>query len=460
MTALMIAAAHKSSGKTTFTMGLGAALSARGLSVQPYKKGPDYIDPAWLGEATRRTCINLDFYTMTAAEIHSRFAAYGADADICLIEANKGLYDGLAVDGSDSNAALAGLLRIPVLLVIDCQGMTRGIAPLLLGYQAFADDGDAPIDIIGVILNQIGGSRHEAKLRAAIERYSELPVLGAIHKDSAMGVAERHLGLIPSNEQAGAHATIRYIADRVAAQVDIDRILERTARLRHRRRAEYRLADNPAGVRIGVARDAAFGFYYPDDLDELRASGAELIDFRPTESTSLPDVDALFIGGGFPETHLQSLQRNVELRRDIRRFVERGKPVYAECGGLMYLSRSLRWHDQQAEMVGALPLDIAMHERPQGRGYVKLAETNRFPWPTVASANRHEICAHEFHYSGVEQIDPSIEFAYLVKRGSGIDGKHDGVLFRNVLASYAHQRHTERNPWTTRFVQHIQSGMT
>lgn len=455
MNSLMIAAAHKSSGKTTLSIALSAALSARGLNVQPYKKGPDYIDPAWLSEAAGRPCINLDFNTMSASEIHDRFDDYAQDVDICLLESNKGLYDGISLDGSDSNAALAELLRIPVLLVIDCQGITRGIAPLLCGYQAFAEN----IDIIGVVLNKVGGSRHEAKLRAAVERYTDLPVLGAIHKDERLNIDERHLGLVPSHEQYGARTKIRYIADQIEGQLDLDRMLELTARFRGERPRKHRSANNiEPSVRVGIARDAAFGFYYSDDLDQLCASGAELIEFRPTQDTALPEVDALFIGGGFPETHLPALQRNTGLRRDIRRFVESGKPVYAECGGLMYLSRSIRWQDQKAEMVGALPLDITMHERPQGRGYVKLSETNRFPWPTLTTAHQREVCAHEFHYSQADYVDPSLEFAYLVKRGTGIDGKHDGVLFGNVLASYAHQRHTRQNPWTTRFVQHIQSG--
>ena len=287
-------------------------------------------------------------------------------------------------------------------------------------------------------------------------------MLGAIHKDDALCIAERHLGLIPSYEHDRSSAIIRSIGHQIGCQVEIDRIFELIQKFQPQ--SNHTVADTTkiaAGIRVGIARDAAFGFYYPDDLDQLQASGAELVDFRPTQDSALPDVDALFIGGGFPETHLPALQRNTELRRDIRRFVECGKPVYAECGGLMYLARSVRWHDQRADMVGALPLDITMQERPQGRGYVKLSETNRFPWPTLkptlSDSGNHEICAHEFHYSRADNIDPALEFAYLVKRGNGIDGKHDGVLFRNVLASYAHQRHTRRNPWTTRFLQHIQT---
>ncbi len=196
MAQLMISAAHKSSGKTSVSAGIAAALSRRGLKVQPFKKGPDYIDPMWLGRAAGRPCHNLDFNTMSAPEILALFARHGADAELSLIEGNKGLYDGVDPAGSDSNAALACLLGAPVVLVIDSRGMTRGIAPLLRGYRDF----DEGVSIVGVILNQVGGPRHEAKLRAAVERYTELPVLGALWRDPALELSERHLGLVPSGQ--------------------------------------------------------------------------------------------------------------------------------------------------------------------------------------------------------------------------------------------------------------------
>jgi len=196
MSHLLISATRKSSGKTVVTTGLAAALTDRGISVQPFKKGPDYIDPMWLTEAAGRPCYNLDFHTMSADEIKSIFAEHGNTADISLIEGNKGLYDGLDLDGSNSNAALATLLGAPVILVVDARGMTRGIAPLILGYQNFAED----VRIAGVILSQLGGSRHESKLRAVIEHYTDAVVLGGVHNDSALEMQERHLGLITINE--------------------------------------------------------------------------------------------------------------------------------------------------------------------------------------------------------------------------------------------------------------------
>lgn len=461
MQRLLISAAHKSSGKTTLSIGLCAALHARGLAVQPFKKGPDFIDPMWLSLASGRACHNLDFYLMGHDEILTTFAVESNQADICIIEGNKGLYDGLDLDGSNSNAALAELLQTPVVLVIDARGMTRGIAPLILGYQAF----DRNINIAGVILNQLGGSRHESKLRAVIEHYTDVPVIGAVHHDERLAIVERHLGLMPSNEAAQAKAKIDTIARLVAEQVDLERIqavagqapLLPAVRTYSGTLSPTCLSTGEeALIRIGIARDAAFAFYYPGDLEALRANGATLVPFDTLRDTQLPDVDALFIGGGFPEVHMQSLEANTGLRQNIRQAVESGMPVYAECGGLMYLSRSLSWHGQRCDMVGALPADTLMHAKPQGRGYVRLRETAQYPWPHADTTSpKLEVRAHEFHYSSLENLPPDLHYAYEVVRGAGIDGRHDGIVYRNVLACYAHMRDLSGHHWTRRFVEFI-----
>lgn len=456
---LLISAAHKSSGKTTLSIGLCAALHARGQVVQPFKKGPDYIDPMWLSLASNRACHNLDFYLMGHDEILSTFTTESAHTDISLIEGNKGLYDGLDLDGSNSNAALAELLQTPVVLVIDARGVTRGIAPLILGYQAF----DRNINIAGVILNQLGGSRHESKLRAVIEHYTDVSVIGAVHRDERLAIVERHLGLMPSNEAAQAKTKIDTIARLIAEQVDLVRIqalAHQAPPLPPVPAVQLTPAVLPHAVtdtvKIGIARDAAFAFYYPGDLEALRENGAELIFFDTLHDTQLPDVDALFIGGGFPEVHMQSLADNVNLRADIRLAVEAGMPVYAECGGLMYLSRSLSWHGQHGDMVGALPADTTMHPNPQGRGYVRLQETAQHPWPHTETAEpESEVRAHEFHYSRLENLPTDLHYAYEVVRGAGIDGKHDGIVYKNVLACYAHMRDLSGNHWTRRFIEFI-----
>jgi len=300
MNRLFISAAHKSSGKTTVCIGLCAALRARGEVVQPFKKGPDYIDPLWLGLAAGRPCYSLDAYLMGADEIRAQVAHAMRGATLGIVEGNKGLYDGLDLEGSNSNAAMAALLGTPVVLVIDARGMTRGIAPLILGYQAF----DRNIRIAGVILNQLGGSRHEAKLRAVIEHYTGVPVLGAVQHDERVTIPERHLGLVPSNEAEGACSRIDEIAARIAAQVDLDQLLaisRQVAPLTGGGQAQAAGGGPP--VRIGIARDAAFGFYYPGDLDALRSAGAELVSFDALQAAHVgslgykrnvtPTIDAM-----------------------------------------------------------------------------------------------------------------------------------------------------------------------
>lgn len=453
MSYIFISAAHKSSGKTTLSIGLTAAYLAQGRSVQTFKKGPDYIDALWLSAASRRSCRNLDFFTMHQQEILDSFTTHMQGADLGIIEGNKGLYDGLDLEGSNSNAALASLLHAPVILVIDARGMTRGIAPLILGYQAF----DTNIRIAGVVLNKVGGSRHEEKLRRVIEHYTDISVVGALHYDASLIIDERHLGLMPSNETEQASEKIFAVGEVVARQVDLNRILEiaetdskplpeRSVTLTRRKEQKT--------LRIGYPRDRAFGFYYPGDLENLAAFGAELIPFDTLSDAHLPVVDGLFIGGGFPESCMLQLESNKSMRNDIRHFIESGGPVYAECGGLMYLARSLTWQDKTCEMVGVIPADAVMHARPQGRGYVRLRERADSPWPSLPGQDP-VISAHEFHYSALEGLPEDTRFAYDVLRGAGVDGKNDGIVYKNLLASYTHLRDVGGNQWTKRFLNYV-----
>ena len=372
-------------------------------------------------------------------------------AEVNLVEGNKGLYDGLSLDGSNSNAALAKLLDLPVMLVIDARGMTRGIAPLILGYQAF----DKDIHIAGVILNNLGGSRHESKLRQVIEHYTDVPVIGAIQHDERLSIVERHLGLIPSNESIVAQAKIRQIGDAIAEQVDLDKLLSLSekAALPAPHSAEIVAIPN-AKVRIGIARDRAFGFYYADDLDALEAAGAELVPFDALNDAHLPQVDGLYIGGGFPEACAVELEANASLRTEIRQAIAGGLPAYAECGGLMYLSRSIAYEGRTYQMVGAIPGDVTMHAKPIGRGYVHLKEDASHPWPRPDMPAR-QIKAHEFHYSKLENLPLDSRFAYHVERGYGIDGERDGLILNNLLASYTHLRTIGSCYWATRFVAFV-----
>ncbi len=443
----LVSAARKSSGKTSVSVGLAAELSRRGLAVQAFKKGPDYIDPMWLSAATGCACRNLDFNLSTPEQLQIEFARHGAGANVCLVEGNKGLYDGLDLHGRNSNAALAQLLDLPVVLVLDARGMTRGIAPLILGYQAF----DRSIRIAGVILSRLGGARHEAKLRAVIEHYTNVPVLGAMHEDPLLAIAERHIGLTPTGEDDVAQSRIEALAAAVRRQIDLERLLAATVSRAPLPIAPLLVRRAGASVRIGIARDRAFGFYYPDDLEALERAGAELLFFDTLRDARLPRVDGLVIGGGFPEMFMRELEANAELRGEILAAIEAGMPAYAECGGLMYLARSLSWRGDTRRMVGAIAGDVVMHERPVGRGLVRLAPTETHPWGGHGE-QRAEIPAHEFHYSIIDGLAADTRFAYRVARGFGTDGKSDGIVVNNLLANYSHLRSAGNYDWAERFV--------
>ena len=458
--AFLISAAHKSSGKTTVSIGLAAALARRGHAVQTFKKGPDYIDPMWHAEAAGRPSRNLDLHLEGTAGVLATWRRHGDAAEVCLVEGNKGLYDGLALDGSDSNAALASTIDVPVVLVIDCRGMTRGIAPLVLGYQAF----DPKVRIAGIILNRVGGPRHEGKLRDVLAHYTTLPVLGAIPETPELAILERHLGLMPTNEATDAADRIATLARIVEAHVDLDRLLELTERApvpsrngesvlslcahRERRSRRARRSAGTTPLRVGIARDRAFGFYYPDDLEALEAAGATLVPFDTLRDARLPDVDALFIGGGFPETLAASLESNASLRQDIRRAIEAGLPTYAECGGLMYLSRGITWNDRRHEMVGVIPAETVMGARPVGRGYVEIEASADHPWWPAGTRMK----AHEFHYSRLEGLPADARFGWAVRRGAGIAKGLDGFRAYNLFASYAHLRGLPGLDWAAGFV--------
>jgi cobyrinic acid a,c-diamide synthase len=450
MSRVFLSAAHKSSGKTTLAIGLCAAFRERGLEVQPFKKGPDYIDPAWLGLAAGRPCYNLDFFIAGTQETVDEFCHQGADADLSLVEGNKGLYDGVDLDGDNSNAALAKAIDSPVVLVIDVRGTMRGIAPLLIGYRVF----DEAVDIAGVIANMSGGARHESKLRAAVEEYTDIPFLGALGNDAGLVIDERHLGLVPGYEDPQARQKIARIAGAVRQHVDLERILELAGRA-----APIEPSGPPPsrdggfeGLRIGIAMDRAFGFYYPGDLEAFRRAGAQLLPIDTLGDSRLPEIDGLLIGGGFPERHAAALAANAGLRESIRAAIEAGLPTYAECGGLMYLSRRLDWNHASHDMVGVLPAVTRMHDKPRGRGYVILEPGEaQHPWLAAGQAPQ-SLRAHEFHYSSLDGLPEDCDFAYRVERGSGIARHCDGLVRGNLLASYSHLRNTSANPWVNRFL--------
>ena len=451
---LMISAAHKSSGKTTLSIGLGAALRARSVRVHPFKKGPDYIDPMWLSEATGYPCYNLDTHLSGHDQVRDFFAARTDPAVISLIEGNKGLFDGIDLEGSHSNAGLAKLLGAPVVLVIDARGMTRGVAPLLIGYRHF----DPSVHIAGVILNRVGGARHESKLRSVIEAYTDVPVLGAVQDCREIGLTERHLGLIPANEFGKTQALVNLLAVRIAEQIDLDRVIgiaRQASPLCFNASRPARMSGGDS-LRIGVAQDCAFGFYYQDDLEALRQGGAHIVPVDLLQDARLPPLDGLFIGGGFPESFAAALTANASMRHSVRSAIEAGLPTYAECGGLMYLTRSLTIDGNRHEMAGVVPADTLMTSRPVGRGYVELEAGADWPFHQNRIADGTALLhGHEFHYSRLVNLDPSARFAYRVRRGHGITGDRDGYLTANLLASYSHLRSAGGTAWTEGFLSWV-----
>ncbi len=446
---VLISAPHRSSGKSTISIGLCAAWQRQGLQVQPFKKGPDYIDPMWLSAATGRDCCNLDFFMMGRKEILRSFGASSRGADLNVIEGNMGFFDGLDLEGSDSTAALSRLLKAPAILVVNARGMTRGVAPLLLGHLQF----EPGTPVAGVILNRVRGTRHEKKLKEALDRYAHIAVVGAIPDQKEAIIRERHLGLTPVRESAGLPAVVDRLADLVSTYVDLERIREIAAAAPPLPVAPQALTPlPPPQVRIGVAWDPAFTFYYPENLRALRAAGAELVFFNTMTEENLPAVNGLYMGGGFPEIFMDELEGNRSLRHEIKGRIEEGLPVYAECGGLMYLSRSISFAGKRCPMVGALPCDVEMKRRPMGHGYVVLRPAGESPWASAGV----EVRGHEFHHSRVVNLG-KVAFAYKMVRGFGVDGEHDGMVYRNVLASYAHLHIASAPAWAERFVSLVQS---
>ena len=445
-----LSAAHKSSGKTVVSLGICGALKAQKLHVQPFKKGPDYIDPIWLSQASDRSCYNLDFYNMSEAEIIQLYQDKNSLVDVSIIEGNKGLYDGMSVAGGDANADLAKLLNIPVVLVIDTIGVTRGVAALVKGYQDF----DKDVNIAGVILNKVAGERHESKLIQAIEHYTDIEVIGSVRRSKELIIDERHLGLMPANETPQSQGFIDGAARLIADQVDLKKILnlkEQYSNVNESINISVDSKVDNTGLTVAVAKDSSFGFYYQDDLDKFNDLGVNISYFDALNDNHLPECDGLFIGGGFPEMQLEALSGNQSLLKDIKTKIEQGLPSYAECGGLMYLTNQIMSDTGNYPMVGVIDANTRMTPKPIGRGYVQLAPLDDHPWKNVSD----KISAHEFHYSKLEVIDPNTRYAFEVLRGVGVDNKRDGIVKYNLLASYTHLRNLAGNQWVSQFVDFI-----
>lgn len=433
---LVIAALRGGSGKTVISLGLTAAWRLyHGLRVVPFKKGPDYIDAGWLAMAAQHPCYNLDPFLMEPDEMLCSFVRRSYRGDGSLIEGNRGLYDGVDSQGSFSTAELAKHLRAPVILVIDATKVTRTAAALVLGCQHL----DPDVRIAGVILNQVAGKRHEGVLRGAIEQYCKVPVLGVVPKEKNSFFPERHLGLIPPQESENALEAMEFAARRIGECLDLQALWEiaKTAAplgwpVLKADTAKRSPRDGP--LVIGVIRDAAFQFYYPENLEALQDRGATVSEISSFDDSRLPEVDALYIGGGFPETHLEVLASNKVFRDSLKERIEAGLPVYAECGGLMFLCRGIQQQQKFFPMAGIFPFDVAVEAKPQGHGYTVMECVSDNPYFAKGAV----IKGHEFHYSRIVGSDLSVRFVFKLKKGHGIVEGWDGMCYKNVLASYSH----------------------
>ncbi len=444
---LLVGAVQGRSGKTTFTLGLLKALVDKGLAVQPFKKGPDYIDPSWATFASGQQCRNLDLYMMGADKVRQSFIRHSQGFDISVVEGAMGLFDGLDVEGSNSSAELAYTIDAPVILVVNCTRITRSVAALVNGVTGF----DKRIRIGGVILNQVARARHENIMTQSIARYCDVPVLGVLPKNKAVEIPDRHLGLIPAGEQDMLHDRIALLGDMVKENVNIDEILKvagGAAPLEYAGEV-LRVNTQQNKVNIGVMQDKAFSFYYPENLEALEDAGAKLVNINSMEDAKLPDIDALYIGGGFPEVMAEEIGANQTLLTDIKEHIEDEMPVYAECGGLMFLAKNILVNDKAYPMVGVFDCDVEMKPKPQGIGYTIQEVMPGNPFYPVGS----QVVGHEFHNSQIVNLGESLHYGFATKRGKGITAGFDGLVYKNTLAGYHHLHAMAAPGWADQMVQ-------
>ncbi len=417
--AFLIAGTHSGVGKTTVTLGLMAALRARGLVVQPFKVGPDFIDPSHHTAVCGRPSCNLDPFMMGEEGVRRSFCSALAGADVAVVEGVMGLFDGMDGTEVSSSAQVAKILDLPVLLVINVHGMSRSAAAMEKGFSEY----DPLLRLEGTILNRVGSERHLAMLKSSMK----LPIFAALPREREMEMKSRHLGLVMGFEKEHDVSTLAALLERHAA-------IEEILNLKLTASPCPILAEKDAAeksVRIGIARDEAFCFYYYENLRELERLGAELVFFSPLED-DLPDVDGLYIGGGYPELHAARLEA-APARRQIKRASEEGMPIYGECGGLMYLGRAIELETGTYEMVGALPGTTIMTKRLAALGYAQAEVVGENPVAGLGKTLR----GHEFHYSRFD-CDRDARFAYRLDRGKGIQGGRDGLVEHNTLGGYLH----------------------
>ncbi len=447
---IVIAGVSSGTGKTSLSTGLAHALARRGLCVQAYKVGPDYLDPQLLSQASGRTCFNLDSWMTDTPYITALYGKVSQDADISIVEGVMGLFDGAdptTIVGS--TAEIAQILSAPVILVVNAHGVGGSFAAMVKGYAEFHPE----VTISGVIANQCGSPRHVSILTEALAAARLPPLLGAIPRNALPRIPDRHLGLVTPGQDGFPNEIFTELADAIAEHVDVDAIMavaQSAGAVHSEHREDPGISRAPA-IRIGIAQDKAFSFYYPDNLLFLEQAGAALVPFSPLEDGALPPgLDALYIGGGYPEAYAESLSANETMRRAVLNFAHSGMPVYAECGGLMYLSQSLITEPGSAfAMAGVLPVSTVMLPRRKALGYAEVTLTE----PSMLGDKGTVLRGHEFHYSDIQDSgggDDSWAQPYVVRRRSGKESS-EGFLKGNILASYVHL-HFGSNPSAVAFL--------
>jgi cobyrinic acid a,c-diamide synthase len=442
---IVVAGLAGGSGKSVVAVGLTAALARQGKVVVPFKKGPDYIDAGWMKLAAGKNCYNLDPYLMSAESIKASFLTHSEGADVVVLEGNRGLYDGVNSDGGYSTAELSLLLNLPVLLVVNCSKTTRTVAAMVLGCLKL----DERIDIRGVILNQIGTKRHQSVITQAVEKYTGIPVLGAIPRMKRDIFPMRHLGVTPHQEYEGSDEAMQLLAETATEHLDLDRIQEIMAPIGVKKGIAAKKHSEKT-LRIGLLMDAAFQFYYSENLEALEEAGAELISINAMEDATLPDLDGLYIGGGFPETSAKALAANSSFRKSVKDAAEKGLPIYAECGGLIYLGESIELDGEVYPLAGVFPIRFGMSSKPQAHGYSVFEVDKQNPFYERGA----EIKGHEFRYSTIlEWSGNSEDLVFKMRRGVGFSEGREGLIMNNVLALYTHIHAMGTPEWAEGFIK-------
>jgi len=448
--AILFSALRGSNGKTVVSLGVTYTLRKRGISVTPFKKGPDYIDAAWLTKAAGENCYHLDLYLMGEKGIKEAYLKRTKTDSISIVEGNRGLFDGVDIYGTYSTAKIATLLGIPVILIIDCTKITNTAAALIMGCQAY----DPDVTYGGVILNKIANNRHAEIISQSIEYHTKLPVLGQIPKLD-IKMPERHLGLTTVTETEDFEKRLNVLGNVAEEYIQIDRLLEIANNVKgfsitEKQHVKQSLGLKIKKVRIGIIRDAAFQFYYPENLEALRDEGAEIIEFNSMTDKEVNNIDLLYIAGGFPEVHADQLTKNKSFRDSIKRLADSGLPIYGECGGVIYLGDSVFYNEKKYAMCGVFPIDFELKKKPVGHGYtdIKVDSDNPF-FPKGA-----EFKGHEFHYSfPVNWKTNSFQTAFNMEKGFGINGNRDGVFYKNVFATYTHLHASGTDLWAKNLVK-------